>query len=221
MNRTGVGAAPERSREMQQGMDEFPPTSHGDGQAPAQVRAEYDAEGVTIGSLPETGRIGQPVDPAAATLLDKLGARLAFERVGTRLYDALLGKLTADAEFDGGPTRDDLEELRAQEHEHFLLAQRAIVRLGGDPTAITPAADVQLTAGQGVPSIVQDPRTSLVQSLEAVLVAELVDHESWETLIDLLDQHDLSDLAPEFERALATERDHLRKVRDWLAAAPA
>jgi hypothetical protein len=44
-------------------------------------------------------------------LLDKLGERLAFERSGTRLYEALVSKHDAFGSFSGGPSREDLEHV--------------------------------------------------------------------------------------------------------------
>jgi hypothetical protein len=44
-------------------------------------------------------------------LIDRLGARLAFERSGVRLYEALLSKLDASGIFDGGPSREDIERI--------------------------------------------------------------------------------------------------------------
>lgn len=217
-NRTGAGAAPERAEEMVQGMDEFPPSSHGDGHEVAQVRVDYSGGGVPTGSIPEKGADGAKTDPKLAPFLDKLGARLAFERAGTRLYDALLSKHEAFGVWSGGPAREDLEELRREEHDHFLLLQRCIGELGGDATSVTPSANLQLTAGRGIPDIAVDPRTNLLESLEAVLIAELADHENWDALVDLAEAHGLDRMAAEFREALATEDEHLHKVRDWVAA---
>jgi len=58
--------------------------------------------------------------------LDKLGERQAFERAGTRLYGALLSKYDAYGSFTAGPSRDDLEHVREEEHRHCTLLQAAI-----------------------------------------------------------------------------------------------
>ena len=63
-----------------------------------------------------TGTRELPGDPAGAALqalkggpptqfLDKLGERLAFERTGVRLYEALISKHEALGSFAGGPDR--------------------------------------------------------------------------------------------------------------------
>jgi rubrerythrin len=150
--------------------------------------------------------------------MDKLGERLAFERTGTRLYEALISKHDAFGSFAGGPSKADLEHLYEEEYRHFTMLQAAIEQLGGDPTAVTPAANLSATASQGIPKVVVDPRATLLQSLEAVLIAELADNACWETLVELAQQAGENDLAQQFEQALADEQDHLRKVRTWLAA---
>jgi rubrerythrin len=148
--------------------------------------------------------------------LDLLGERLAFERTGTRIYEALMAKLEAADPHPAGPTRADLEEIRDEELEHFALLKQAIETLGADPTAMTPSADVIAVASHGLVEVVSDPRVTLTESLKAVLAAELVDNDSWLMLVDVAEGVGQDDLAQEFRRALAEEEDHLARVRTWL-----
>jgi rubrerythrin len=150
--------------------------------------------------------------------MDKLGERLAFERSGTRLYEGLVSKYDAYGGFSGGPSREDLEHIRQEEFRHFMLLQSAIEQLGGDPTALTPSADVHATAVHGIMQIIMDPRTTLLQSLEAILVVELADNACWEALIELAQGAGQDELARQFAEAWATEEEHLLKVRSWVAA---
>jgi len=150
--------------------------------------------------------------------MDKLGERLAFERTGTRLYEALISKHDAFGSFAGGPSKADLEHICEEEYRHFTMLQAAVEQLGGDPTAVTPAANLSATASQGIPKVIVDPRTTLLQSLEAVLIAELSDNACWETLVELAQQAGENGLGQQFEHAYATEQEHLVKVRTWLAA---
>jgi rubrerythrin len=225
-NRTGIAMAPERSQEMLTGMEEFPPNSQGSALDIAQVRIAYAQEAEPMGSIPMPAGLKGKVQTAVKAVMgeqptlfmDKLGERLAFERTGTRLYEALISKHEAFGSFAGGPSKADLEHICEEEYRHFTMLQAAIEQLGGDPTAVTPAANLSATASQGIPKVIVDPRTTLLQSLEAALIAELSDNACWETLVELAQQAGENDLAQQFEQALADEQDHLRKVRTWLAA---
>jgi rubrerythrin len=225
-NRTGMAAAPQRREEMLVGMEEFPPSSQGSAEDLAQVRVAYAQAAEPLGSVPLPADVkGQGTSAAKAAngeglllFMDKLGERLAFERTGTRLYEALVSKHEAFGSFPGGPSRDDLEHILQEEFRHFKLLQSTIEQLGGDPTAVTPAANLHATAAHGINMVIVDPRTTLLQSLEAILIAELADHACWEALIELAQEAGEDALVEPFEQAYATEQEHLQKVQAWLAA---
>src|SRR5687768_2371683 len=138
-NRTGIQTAPELAREQMEGAIGFGPSSQGGPELANAERAEYINEGYPIGSLPNLpfaaeGTAEEEVSEMAV-FLDKLSERLAFERMGTRLYDALINKCeTLGAETNTGPTVADLQHIRDEELRHFLLLKDAITGLGGDPT---------------------------------------------------------------------------------------
>ena len=208
-NRTGIAAAPDYAAQMITAVEEFPPTSKGSALAVAAVRVQYAQEGAD----------GRPdLTQETSLLLDKLGERIAFERTGTRLYEALLSKHDAYGSFEGGPSRDDITLILSEELQHFRLLVELVKALGGDPTELTPSANVQLTASHGVGQVLVDPRTTLLQSLEAILLAELTDNECWETLAGLARLAGQEELTEQCEAALLTEQEHLEKVRSWLAA---
>jgi rubrerythrin len=225
-NVTGMAAAPQRRAEMRAGMEEFPPNSEGSAEDLARVRIAYAQAAEPLGSMPPPADAKGKGPPAAKAangegpllFMDKLGERLAFERTGTRLYEALVSKHEAFGSCPGGPSRDDLEHIRPEEFQHFTLLQSVITQLGGDPTAVTPSADLHATATHGIPMVLVDPRATLLQSLEAMLLAELADHACWETLIELAQEAREDALVEPFEQAHATEQEHLQKVQAWLAA---
>jgi rubrerythrin len=226
-NRTGIALSPIDSQLLIQGAEEAPPSMEGDETGISEARTEYATDGVPIGSMPPpvtvkgiaSGVVKAAKGANASVFLDKLGERLAFERTGTRLYDALLSKFDASEPWTGGPTRDDLEEIQEEEEEHFEMLREAILAVGGDPTAITPSADVAAVNSMGLLQVLGDPRMNLKQSLEAILVAELVDNACWETLIELARTEGDESMLRRFEQALAEEQDHLSNVREWLRAA--
>ena len=72
-----------------------------------------------------------------------------------------------------------------EEYEHADLLSGSIKELGGDPTMLTPAANLAMNVSAGLPQVLSDPRTNLLQSLEAIVVAELADNECWSALAQL------------------------------------
>jgi len=199
---------------MVQGAREFKPTSSGGPDEIAKVRIAYARAGDPHGTMSAAS-----VDPSRLPVLDKLGARLQFERAGTRLYDALISKLDAYGGFDGGPSRAQLVEIREQEHGHALLAQELIRGLGGDPTMVTPCASLQATASRGIVDVLVDPRNSLIDCLETLLVAELTDQDSWAALARSAETLGDAGMTAKITQAQQTELQHLKKLRGWLEAA--
>jgi hypothetical protein len=197
--------------------------------APGDERALLDAREALIMDAGDIGSIPMPGSVAGAVsmgmhmlkgdrpqiLLDKLGERLAFERTGTRLYDALLAKCDVMQGGPAGMTRDHVAAIRRDEARHFLLLKDAIDSLGGDPTAQTPSADVTGVESLGFVQVLNDPRTSLAQSLHALLTAELADRSGWETLIALAGEAGQDDLVAGFTLALEDEHRHLVLVQGW------
>jgi rubrerythrin len=226
VNRTGIQTSPELARELTEGAAAASPSSEGGPEAIAAARAEYIKEGLPVGSLPPPpASLEGVVEGAAqlvgtttgvATLADKLSERLAFERTGTRLYETLIGKVAALGEGAPGPTLAQLEEIREDELRHFLLVNRAITTLGGDPTVMSPCADTVMVSSLGLLQVLTDPRTTIAQSLQAILTAELTDRDGWELLITLADELGHEELVREFRGALASEERHLLSVRGWL-----
>jgi len=170
-----------------------------------------------VGAMPPRGTVNESGEPTV--FLDRLGERIAFERSGVRLYEALIVKLEASDRQQGGPTREDLEHIRDDELRHYAMVRDAMRRLGADPTAMTPSADVSAVMGLGLVQVLNDPRSTLTQCLEAILVAELVDNDAWVLLADLADELRQDDLARDFRGALGQEEVHLEQVRSWIAAA--
>jgi rubrerythrin len=226
MNRTGIGTSPLLSKEMVEGVEEFLPQTPGDEREIARARGDYARDAEPIGSVPPplTARgmlktAGQAMKGESPTqFIDMLGARLAYERSGTRLYEALLSKFDALGSFPGGPARTDLEQIVADEYRHFQLLDSTLVRLGADPTVMTPSADLEATISKGAFEVVLDPRTSLAQCLQAILVVELADNDCWDALLQLARNRGEDDAAEKFAGALTQEQEHLTKVRGWLAA---
>jgi hypothetical protein len=208
MNRTGARTDIKRTEELIQGAQRFWTQASNDQADLYKMRTPYIKAGARVGS-----QIVQS-DKRLSLLLDKMSARLVFESQGARLYQILLQKhAAAGADF---PRYSELERHAFQEQNHFVLLQNMIFELGGDPTAITPAADVTSVISSGVLKVIADPRTTMAQSLEALLTAELVDNDSWELLITIAREQNRGALLSPLEQALNEEREHLANVRGWI-----
>lgn len=226
LNRTGIQTAPLLSKEMEEASNTRGPIPAAGGEELARVRVHYSKGGARIGSITPPATLKGAVKAAFAALegnrpmsvIDKLGERLAFERSGARLYEALLSKYDAFGSWDGGPTREELQRIGEDELVHFHLVRWAILKLGGDPTMVTPAADIIDTTCSGMRVVLGDPRADLRQSLAAIHVTELADNDAWPVLIALVGPVD-QEIAQRFEEALTAEARHLSAVRSWLIAA--
>jgi bacterioferritin (cytochrome b1) len=220
MNYSGAMTSPEGTNAMIEATQHVPATTGDSDLQLAAMRSVYIDEAEPIGTVPEpmtSVAMDQAAMPLHLMLIGKLGARLAFERTGTRLYEALLLKVqSVQGQAAAGPSAEDVRRLRDEEYQHFLLLQEAITQLGGDPTAVTPMADVCTVASTGILQVLTDPRTSVDQCLDAMLTAELADNDAWRMLIDVSIEMQQTELANRFERALADEADHLDKVRGWI-----
>jgi rubrerythrin len=226
-NRTGVAASPVDGRRLVEGAVEGVPTAAVSSMALATVRAELARDADPVGTVPPPASLkgaakvviealkGQKV----TVLLDQIGERLAFERTGTRLYEALISKLAGADPHPGGPTRSDLEQIRDDELAHFQLLVSAMEQVGGDPTAVTPSADVAAVASAGLVQALADPRTTLNEGLKVILIAELADNDGWQTLIDLASRLGQDELAAQFQAAADEEDQHLNLVRSWVSIA--
>jgi hypothetical protein len=212
MNRTGIQTSPGNSGQMLAAVRESAPTPGSESAfAAARMSCVADADD-SIGTVPAQPLTGR----RAQVFVDKLGERLAFERTGVRLYDALLVKQAAKAEDTGSGSAEKLREIRNHELSHFALLTECIESLGADPTVQTPCADLAAVESAGLITAITDARTTFAQSLHATLILELADNASWEMLISLADAEGQPEMAARFRAAWRTEQDHLATVRAWL-----
>lgn len=234
-NLTGASLAPAALVAMTQATDELSPFQEIDTSEMETKKLLYIDEADAVGSIPVPTTMKGVVKSGLAKLkggmpgvfLDKLGERLAYERTGARLYEALILKHEAARQAKGDvlppALLDDAEDaeatlhrIRREELEHFQLLTDAIVAMGGDPTSQTPCADVTALASSGFMQVLNDPRTTLAQCLNAMLAVELADNAGWELLATLADDAGESELAGQFLGALGQEQQHLQIVKQWL-----
>jgi ferritin-like metal-binding protein YciE len=226
-NRTGQMTSPKLSEAMNEVVRQVTP----EGSEPSALlteRLRNIAEADPLGSAPPPATVGGVVKSAADKIVksitgeqqmpafvDKVAERLAYERGGTRLYDAVLAKATAYEDELEAATLQELREIREEEAGHAALLRTCLEQLGADPTAQTPSADLVGVASSGLLQAASDPRTTMAQTLQVALAAELIDVASWETLIAMAENMGQPEMAKRFGGALQRENEHLAKVKGW------
>lgn len=164
-----------------------------------------------------------PGAPAPQPLLVGIRIRLRFERVSTRLYEALLDRLggtteTAPARAQrGAPNPATVLQFRNEEAAHFELLCEALACLGADPVAELDATaahiGIDLCARRELPP-------DLAQTLDELLDIEQADEAGWRRLLATARACGLDELAHRFEQAHAEEIVHVRELRRWRAQMP-
>jgi bacterioferritin (cytochrome b1) len=226
-NRTGAATSPIDSARTIEAAETATPFPGIDGEAIAGERLAWASVAEPVGTMPPPASIKGLAKAGIElikghhpnVLLDKLGERAAYERAGTRLWEAFLVKLEAGSPHAGGPTVEEVEHIRNDELRHYAIVRDAILALGGDPTAMTPCADISGVMGSGLVQVLTDPRTTVTQCLDAMLVAELTDNDAWMMLADLAESLGHTEMADSFRVALREEQEHLTRVRGWIGLA--
>ncbi|MCE3254653.1 MAG: hypothetical protein K0R25_147 [Rickettsiaceae bacterium] len=223
-NKTGIQMSPIDSGELIEFAKINKPDVKGSKEDLAEARGFFVVESNMVGSVSLPGTIKGTAKTVAKKLagtnieilIDKLGERLAFERSGVRLYDALIAKVKVLEDVDS-EILEVLVHFQKEEAEHFALVHKAIIMLGADPTAQTPCADVVGVSSLGIMQVMTDPRTNLAQCLNALLTAELTDNAGWELLIKLADEtNQKEEIIKDFEKALKQEQEHLNVIKSLL-----
>lgn len=149
-------------------------------------------------------------------LLDKLGERVAFERTGAQLYQALVNKYQDSEDKKYLPELVALERFYQQEAKHYELVEQVMHHLGGELEIFPPANDPTSSLTMGWMMLITDPSTNFLQALEIVLQAELVNHAGWELLIELAEKRDLPKVATQFQKCLDEKEIHIARVKQWV-----
>ena len=223
MNRTGAQMSPLDTQKQIEATERFPADVPADAMQLFEERQQAIVDADAVGSIPIPGSAKGMVKSALdklrghnpEVLMDKLGERLAFERTGVRLYDAMIAKASS-AKGGSLELTESLRQIQSEEHEHMEMVRRAIETLGADPTSMTPCADVAGVKALGVMQVLTDPRTTVSQCLNAILTVELEDNDAWGLLIELTRQAGHPLIAKEFQHALEQEEKHLSTVRSYV-----
>lgn len=228
-NRTGIDMSPIDSKEMSRGAREYTNAAAGRSQLREKIEQQYLDAANQIGSVPLPGTMKgafkATMQKASGrhpeVFINKLGQRLAFERTGTRLYEAVIRKCRVLAEAGEQLPFEltEIDHIRSEELEHFHLLKECLTQIGADPTAITPDANVSAVASMGYQRALCDPRTNVPQCLNLLLELELADVAAWDMLIELADDMGMDEMVRQFRQAKSEEDEHERKLRSWCKAA--
>ena len=223
MNKSGTMMAPIESAKTEKGAAQYTQPTAGSSDAIGENRLFYmkDADvQVTLPISPSLKGMAKGMMDKLKSgnygFVDKLGDRIAFERTGTRLYEALLVKYEGTEDKDNLPPLELLKQFHREEREHFIMLCEVMKQIGGDPTAVTPCANIDAVASQGWIQVMTDPRTSFEQCLHIIHLAELADTDSWEILVEMAEANGMKEFSNEFRNALAQEENHLLNVRNWM-----
>jgi len=224
LNRTGIGTAPVESKKTIEGAAAGIPPRSTDLSAIEAARVAFSSVAAPVGTMPPPATLKGAVKTGVQAIkgnrptvfLDLLGDRLAFERTGVRLYEALAAKLAAAEKTSTTPSRAEIEQIRDEELQHVAMLTAALESLGADPTVLTPTADICGVASSGLMKVLTDPRSTFTHALHAIHIAELADNEAWVMLADLAEELDHDEMAASFRAAVVHEGRHLDSVREWL-----
>ncbi len=142
-------------------------------------------------------------------VIDLLAERLAYERSGVKLYDAILKKVKASRHTQLKKLAKELKEHRDHEVEHAEWCEEQIRALGGDPDEKTEKALLVEIEAQGIEEIIFGD-APLSQMFHALNMAELGDNAGWAQLVGIAEQCGDEEARAEFQERLDHEEEHLR-----------
>lgn len=155
----------------------------------------------------------------AALVLDVLSGRLAFERTGVTLYDAVIQKIERAGEPRYHVLIDQLRHNRNEEKEHEEWLEAQIRALGGSAHETTTMSQLELEESTGIKSVIVDGHQKVLHLLHALLAAELADNAGWDLLVKLADDTGDTAAKAQFAKRLAEEVKHLAFIREAVVRA--
>ena len=149
---------------------------------------------------------------------DILSAVLAHERCGRHLYRSV-------AERSNNPMlKAKYEQFGKETERHAAILERLITQMGGDPMYVSPAAravegsDTKLVESTFMLGGSVDAMTQEMVMLDAVLLAESMDHANWTAMTELAGELPDGAIKEAFVDAVtevgAEENDHLMWARE-------
>lgn len=142
-----------------------------------------------------------------SVFVDKVTARLFFERKSIHLYEMLLEKCPPEL-------APRFKKILREEQEHAVMLEEVLNQLGANPFKMTPSARVTDIESQGIMKAVK--KSSFHDMLDSVLAAELVDTANWEILLMMAKKMKSLPLAQRFKKAMVEEARHLKFIHRYI-----
>jgi rubrerythrin len=152
-----------------------------------------------------------------AFVADICSAALAHERCGRHLYRSIAGRTNNPV------LKAKYEQYGSETERHAAILERLITKMGGDPMYVSPAAraveasDTKLVESTFLLAGSVDAMTQEMVMLDAVLLAESLDHANWTALTELAGELPEGALKEAFVEAVTEvgteENDHLMWAR--------
>jgi rubrerythrin len=162
-------------------------------------------------ALPETGM-------NSAFFADVLSAMLTHERCGVHLYRAVSGRTNNPV------LQAKYREFGRETERHVEILETLIREMGGNPSYVSPNAravegtNTKVLEATYAGSGSLDPMTQEMVLLDAVFIAESIDHDNWQTLSRLVEDLPDGELRDSFDAAVAEveaqEDEHLAWASD-------
>ena len=160
-------------------------------------------------------------DLNGAFIADFLSGALAHERCGRHLYRSVAGRT------NNPMLKSRYEEFGEETERHANILEGLITTIGGDPGYVSPMAraiegsDTKLLESTYLLSGSVDVMTQEMLMLDAVFIAESVDHSHWELLSKLTEEVPEGEMRDAFAAAVAEvepeEDEHLQWAKDTKA----
>lgn len=158
---------------------------------------------------------GLGVNPAFVA--DIMSAALTHERCGRHLYRSVAGR-TANPVL-----KAKYQHFGNETERHVEVLETLVIAMGGDPNYVSPAArateaaDARILESTFLLSGSVDLMAAEMTMLDAVLLAETIDHNNWRAMADLAGELPDGELRDQFAESVASvmadEENHL----EWAA----
>jgi rubrerythrin len=148
-------------------------------------------------------------------MADQMSSMLTHERCGVHLYRSVAGRTTLP------DLRDKYEEFGRQTQRHVEILEAFIVQCGGNPNYVSPAArategmNSKILESTFVLNGTVDLETAELTMLNAVFLAESVDHANWELLAQICEALPEGDMRDALRSAVDEVEQEEDAHLDW------